>query len=320
MPPEELESVLESFVPGDGPMVVERLGSGLVNESYRVVRGGLAYTVRVPAVQAAELGLERAWECRVLERAAAAGIAPWPERCDPERGILISRWVEGTSWTREETLSPGNIARMAGLVRRVHRLAAGAPARCMTPSDWVVHYSRPPAGRTSGASMRILEPAAAPVAGAAAAPILDEAGAQALDEAGARYLARLHALPRPSPVLCHSDLHAANLVATHRHLVLLDWEYAHVSDGFWDLAGWACNMDMDPGARGAFLRAYLGRDPVAEEAERIEVMAWLYDYVCVLWSLVYLRTRGGGAAPGVVRRRARELARRLALHAGGSAR
>ena len=51
--------------------------------------------------------------------------------------------------------------------------------------------------------------------------------------------------PRPR-VLCHSDLHAANLVATERGLVLLDWEYAHVSEALWDLAGWACNNDLEP--------------------------------------------------------------------------
>jgi thiamine kinase len=294
MPSEGPEAVLEPFVPGAGRMVVERLGSGLVNDSYRVMRGGLAYAVRVAAANAAELGLERAWECRVLERAGAAGIAPRAERCDPGRGILVSRWIDGIPWTREEALSPGNIGRMAGLVHRVHELAvSGGPGRRMNPADWVIHYSQPAAAATS---------------------------VRRFEGTAARFLTRLGALPQAPAVLCHSDLHLANLVVTDRDLVLLDWEYAHVSDRFWDLAGWACNTDMGPEARRAFLCAYLGRAPAAEDEERFEVMAWLYDYVCVLWSEVYVRSRGGDPAAGTVSRRARELTRRLGLDAGGSAR
>jgi thiamine kinase len=315
MPPEDLPGVLEAFVPGDGPMTVERLAPGLVNDSYRVVRGGLAHTVRMPAAGAAELGLERSWECRVLEQASAAGLAPRLERCDPGRGILVSRWIEGSAWTRGEALSPGNMTRMAGLVRCVHELAVEAPVRRMSPPDWVAHYSR--AAHPPGAA-RILETANGRDRDAGSGEP-EAPGPRPLEAAAARALARLGALPRTRAVLCHSDLHAANLLVTDGRLVLLDWEYAHVSDGFWDLAGWACNMDMDLETRGAFMRAYLGRDPVAEEAQRIDVMAWLYDYVCVLWSAVYLRARGGEPGAAAVLRRARALERRLALDPGGSA-
>jgi thiamine kinase-like enzyme len=163
----------------------------------------------------------------------------------------------------------------------------------MSPADWVAYYS----SRTA----------------ASHAP-------SAFEDYAACRLARLRELPQTPAALCHSDLHLANVVATRRDLVLLDWEYAHVSDRFWDLAGWACNTDMAPEARRAFLCAYLGRDPSPEEIERLVVMAWLYDYVCLLWSEVYLRSRGREPAAGAVSRRARELTRRLALDAGGPAR
>ena len=96
-------------------------------------------------------------------------------------------------------------------------------------------------------------------------------------------------------MLCHSDLHAANLVSGEGGLMLLDWEYAHVSEAFWDLAGWSCNNDLAEESRRLLLASYLGRTPRDEETERLEHLAWLYDYVCVLWSELFA-ARGGAEA------------------------
>src|SRR5712671_5433768 len=98
MPPDELESVLSRCVPGEGNLDIHRLGNGLVNETYRVLRDGSAYAVRVAAANSCDLGLDRAWEAHVLERAVAADLAPELAYCDPQRGILIARWVDGRSW------------------------------------------------------------------------------------------------------------------------------------------------------------------------------------------------------------------------------
>jgi thiamine kinase-like enzyme len=119
--------------------------------------------------------------------------------------------------------------------------------------------------------------------------------------------AALAALPSVPSVLCHSDLHAANLVAGEGGLKLLDWEYAHLSEAFWDLAGWSCNNDLAEEARRLLLLSYLGRTPRDEETERLEHLAWLYDYVCVLWSELFA-ARGEARA---VSARARFLAERL---------
>ena len=98
MLPDELERVADRHVPGAGKLDIQRLSHGVVNDTYRVRRGAAAYAMRVAASNPPDLGLDRAWEARVLERAAAAGLAPAVEYCDPQRGILISRWVEGRHW------------------------------------------------------------------------------------------------------------------------------------------------------------------------------------------------------------------------------
>ena len=69
------------------------------------------------------------WEARVLEGAVAADLAPAAEYCDPQRGILISRWVDGRHGAPRTRGGPSNISRMAELLRRIHALPMPAPAR-----------------------------------------------------------------------------------------------------------------------------------------------------------------------------------------------
>jgi thiamine kinase-like enzyme len=302
MAPDRVEEAARRYVPGVGAVSVERLGRGLVNESHRVLRDGRLYSLRMPAAQPAPIGVDREWECRVLALASAAGIAPVIERCEPRLGVLVARWEEGHALSAEEARRPETGARVAELARRAHALALPANARVMSAADWIEHYrdalTRLPmdarrAPRTQGLA-------------AAAKPLQAEAE---------RRLGALEALPRTRGVLCHSDLHPANLVASERGLVLLDWEYAHVSEALWDLAGWACNNDLGPEACALLLTSYLGRAAAREEERRLEDLAWLYDYVCLLWSEVYCGATD--ASDRLILERGRALAARLARRAGG---
>ena len=285
MRPHELELLAQRHVPGEGELHVQLLGSGLANETYRVLRGGSVYALRV-AANPRSLGVDRQWEARVLENAAAAALAPPLVYSDPILGILISRWVEGRQWNAEDVRRPVNVVRMADLIRRVHTLALPAPARVMSPAGWIDYYAE-------GASH-------------IAAGLRGAAGEQ---------LAELAALPCADPVMCHSDLHTLNLIDSGRSLILLDWEYAHAADPMWDLAAWSANNDLEPEPQRDLLAAYMGRPPTQGEQQRLRRLGWLYDYVCLLWSQLYLNLRSDarqdGAAREGVAARARLLAARL---------
>lgn len=297
MAPDRVEEAARRYVPGVGAVSVERLGRGLVNESHRVLRDGRMYSLRMPAAQRAAthvpIGVDREWECRVLVVASAAGIAPVIERCEPRLGVLVARWEEGHALSAEEARRPDTGARVAQLARRVHALVPPGNARVLRAADWIEHYRDALTPRTRGFA----------------------AGADRLQAEAERRLGALEALPPTPAVLCHSDLHPANLVANERGLVLLDWEYAHVSEALWDVAGWACNNDLEPDARALLLASYLGRPALASEERRLEDLAWLYDYVCLLWSEVYCGATD--AADRLILERGRALAARLARGAGG---
>jgi thiamine kinase-like enzyme len=272
----ELASLAARAVPGNGALDIHRLGSGLVNDSYRVRRDGRLYVLRVAAANSRDLGLDRAWESRVLEIAAAAGLAPIIEYCDPLAGILVARWAVGRSWTPQEAQGHDNILRIGLLARRIQTLPAPSPARTMSPGAWIDHY-RDALARRRAVSKRL-------------------PGLQTRADA---LLAALTQFPAVTPALCHSDLHPMNLIDRNGSLVALDWEYCHVSDPLWDLAGWSSNNDLGPELRRELLASYAGQPPAPDDWSRLQVLAALYDYICLLWSELYLKQRPDGANEGI---------------------
>jgi thiamine kinase-like enzyme len=287
MQPDELARIAARVVPGSGPATLDRLSCGLVNTSYRVVREGRPYVLRIASASALELGLDRAWEMRVLSVASGAGLAPVIEHCDPPAGILVVRWAMGRSWSQDEVREPENIRRIGVLVRRIQALPTPAPPRTMSPAAWIDFYRQ----ALERSAVRARQwPRAAASAGA--------------------LLAALERLPPASPMLCHGDLHRLNLIDGDGALLALDWEYSHVSDPIWDLAGWSSNNDLDDEARHGLLSSYLQRPASPADWSRLQLLAALYDLLCLLWSELYLSQRPDGADPGL-RARMERLSARL---------
>jgi thiamine kinase-like enzyme len=304
----EIQVLAARHLPGGGEVMVQPLRNGLVNETYRVLRDGHAYALRVASRHPFDLGQDRSWEARVLERAVAADLAPAVEYCDPRQGILITRWVDGGSWTAAQATSPSNTPRIAAVLRRIHALTIPTPPREMNPRKWIDYYRK-----------------AAPIPEGGAAALSAAAGLSAAADAK---LAALAALPGVDAVLCHSDLHTLNLIDRGDSVVLLDWEYAHAADPAWDLAGWSANNDFSEELRHALLKEYLERAPTRLDFQRLQLSAWLYDYVCLMWSELYLKLHGETAeahadadaeARGGVSARAELLAARLTISACGRA-
>jgi aminoglycoside phosphotransferase (APT) family kinase protein len=263
MPPSDVEHLGSEVVPGRGVLDIQFLGTGLYNNTYRAVRDGAAYALRVAGAHSLkypfDLKPDVAWEAAVLRAAGRSGIAPQLVYADPGRGVLVTRWVEGRSWSPEEVRLPENLRKMAALLRSVHALPIPQPARLMAPADWVNLY---------GAAL------------SRAGGTID----QELRRRAAARLAWLAELPGAAGVVCHSDLHALNLILAGESSVLIDWEYAHVSDPLWDLAGWSANNDCGAGNQRDLLADYLGSAPSSSTWARFRLLAWLYDYIALLWS------------------------------------
>lgn len=279
MQPPEVERLCRTIVPGAGSVQVQPLGAGLLNETYKVTRDGAAYALKVAAEHRPELGMDRAWEVRVLECAGGAGLAPRLVYSDADGAVVVARWVSGRPWVSQESTLAANIRSMAALLRRVHALAVPAPPRVVSPLQWIATYSTALSRRSVPPSDPALRTAALNRAQEIAEP------------------------PLVAGAVCHSDLHAMNLVRGAESLILLDWEYAHVADPLWDLAGWSANNDLEAGAQWSLLSDYLQTTPAQQDWRRLRLLLWLYDYVCLLWCQLYLNVLGEeGAGKGIAER------------------
>ena len=288
MRPDDIERLCRAVLPGTGGVDIEPLGRGLLSETYRVRRQGLAYTLKAATPNRPQFGLDFAWEVRLLERATESGLAPPLIYHDAKR-VLLSRWVEGEVWSPQQAALPAYLGKMARLLRRVHALPLTSNADPMGPRWWIESYS----AMLLRDAPRRLDPA--------------------LTEAAAVHLRELEELPRAAGVVCHGDLHALNVLRCDQGLILLDWEYAHVADPLWDVAGWCANNDFESETQRDLLGQYLGALPDPHEWGRFRRLLWLYDYVCVLWAELYVSLRRD-ASQGIARRAA-ELDARLHLPA-----
>jgi aminoglycoside phosphotransferase (APT) family kinase protein len=293
----DIERLSCSLVPGTGTPEIQTVSCGLINATYRVIRDGCSYTLRVAVERPFDLRQDFGWDVRVLQAAGAAGLAPPLLNCDPLCGALVSRWVNGRSWSPQAARNCANIGSIAGVLRRVHDLRVPPPARLMSPLAWVDCYR-----------------AALSRAGCPLDLSLCATAASRCDD--------LAKLPSVAGVLCHSDLHALNLIERDQSLILLDWEYAHVSEPLWDLAGWSANNDFEADAQRDLLAQYLGAAPTRRQWTRFRLLLWLYDYICLLWSELYLSlqpTKGEVSAKSAVTGRATQLDARLRVPAHYSA-
>jgi thiamine kinase-like enzyme len=295
MPADDLERLCLAVIPGTGAVEIQPLATGLISETYRVVRNEVAYALKAAVKHGTDLsldlGMHLGWEARVLDCAASSGLAPPLAYVDPKRAVLVSRWVAGHPWS-PETAGSAKMRKIGELLRRVHALRIPASPRVMGPLSWVRLY------------------------GAA----LSRTGRSVESTLRASADLRLHEFAQLTPavgVVCHSDLHRMNLLQDGEMLILLDWEYTHVCDPFWDLAGWAANNDFEAQSQRALLTSYLRTEPAEPEWLRLRLLMWLYDYVCLLWSELYLSARGGGADE--IARRATLLDARLRVPANYAA-
>ncbi len=290
MPPRDIDDLCRGIVPGRGDIAVQPLGAGLLTETYRVGRDGALYTLKVAAEHRPELCVKLTWDVQLLGRAAVAGLAAPLVYCDPQGGVLLAQWAPGRPWSIRDGKDPGNLSRIAALLRRVHALQIPTPTRTINPAQWIEIYTAALSKRAS--------PAVDPQLYAAAA-------ARAAD------LERFAPSPR---VVCHSDLHALNLIEQSDALILLDWEYAHIADPLWDLAGWSANNDLEPELQWRLLTEYGRGTPPAGDWQRLRLLLWMYDYVCLLWNRLYSSVRGAAGDQAAERARLLDARLRLAAH------
>ncbi len=88
---------------------------------------------------------------------------------------------------------------------------------------------------------------------------------------------------KPSLQPCHNDPLCENWVMGKDKLYLVDWEYAGMNDGMWDLAAVSIEAEYDAQCDQQLLAAYLGEDNQLEAMHFLASKIFV-DYLWTLWA------------------------------------
>lgn len=84
-------------------------------------------------------------------------------------------------------------------------------------------------------------------------------------------------------VPCHNDPLCENWVMGNGKLYLIDWEYAGMNDGMWDVADISIEAGYTPELDELLLTSYLGHKASKQEYQRFVANKLYLDYLWTLW-------------------------------------
>lgn len=85
-------------------------------------------------------------------------------------------------------------------------------------------------------------------------------------------------------VPCHNDPLCENWVIGNGRMYLIDWEYAGMNDGMWDVADVSIEAGFDENQDTLLLTAYLGKEPTVTDRQHFLASKIYVDYLWTLWA------------------------------------
>ncbi len=94
----------------------------------------------------------------------------------------------------------------------------------------------------------------------------------------------IDSLVAPKRVPCHNDPLCENWVEGNGRMYLIDWEYAGMNDGMWDVADVSIEASLDEACDDLLLTQYLGRTPDLTDKKHFLASKIYVDYLWTLWA------------------------------------
>lgn len=259
---EDIPRIRELFhrVTGEAELAaMERMG-GLTNHTYKVTGGsGREYVVRIPGEGTEEL-IVRGDEEIHTRLACGLGIDAELLYFGKDGSKVTAYIPDAVTMSPESMKEEPNVCRAADIFRVLHRCGEDTGV----PFDVF---------EMAGGYERFLENN-----GVALYEDYPRIKAEVM-----QIKADMDSVREPERVPCHNDPLCENWVMGPERMYLIDWEYAGMNDGMWDLADLSIEAGYGNGQDECLLRRYLGHAP--EDVERMAFLAnKLYlDYLWTLW-------------------------------------
>jgi thiamine kinase-like enzyme len=236
---------------------VADLSGGITNRNFKVDVDGASYVLRMGGQRTELLGIDRVTEHAASVRAAEIGVGPQVFAFVESEGWLVTHFIAGRTPTPEEISTPGGVARVAEVLRRIHG-ADPIPGRF--DAHLVVEEYRAEA-EAHGADI--------PKEFAPARLVSD----------------RIRMMRGPqAQVMCHNDLLNANFL-DDGELHIVDWEYAGMGDRFFDLANLSVNHEFGVEEDRLLLAAYFGEES-EDDLAALRLMRFMSDFREAMWGVL----------------------------------
>jgi aminoglycoside phosphotransferase (APT) family kinase protein len=238
---------------------IEVLAHGITNSNYVIDLGDERVVVRVPGNDTYLLGIDRSNEVVAGGLAAAIGVGPEVLATDESTGCIVFRFIDGRAISTTELAEEPMLGLFVETLRQVHH--AGTAPTIWNPYDVIREH------RDVATARGVEAPFDAVLA--------------------LELLARIEIVrPFRPTVLGHNDLLNANFLFDDR-VRIVDWEYAGMSDPFFDLANLSVNNGFGVDSEIALLRHYVGdlSDPVLSTLHLMKIVSELRE---AMWGVVQM--------------------------------
>lgn len=236
-----------------------RLG-GLTNLNYFVAGADGRYVLRVPG-DGTEEYIDRRLELIAARSAAAAGVNADVVFFDESDGLMVTRFIEGST-----TMTPAGFVADSGALERaavvLHRL----------------HTTAEPFGIDFQVFPTLEEYKSLLIAKGFVFPD----GYAEAETIGAAAQAALEAYP-VALVPSHCDPLCENFIDTGDRMFLIDFEYSGNYDPMWDLGDFSVEGSFTPEQDDVLMRAYFGGDPPRSQVGRMIAHKALCDLFWAAW-------------------------------------
>ena len=256
----KVQALIEKVLNVSGYKTMERMG-GLTNHTYHVtLEDGREYVVRIPGDGTEEM-IVRSDEKASTTLACDLGIDAAMLYFGDD-GSKVTQYIPNAVTMSSETLhQKEHIDQMAEIFKKLHTC-----------------------GKDTGVPFEVFDMAAGyeKIIFDKNVPMYDD-----YDSVKATVMdikAQVDASAQIPKVPCHNDALCENWVIGDGRMYLIDWEYAGMNDGMWDLADVSIEAGFDQEHDLTFLRSYLGKEPGTAELRHFLASKIYVDYLWTLWA------------------------------------
>ncbi|MBQ4066245.1 MAG: phosphotransferase family protein [Clostridia bacterium] len=255
-----VKDLLSTTLGVDSYSKIERMG-GLTNHTYHVtLEDGREFVVRIPGEGTEEL-IVRSDEMVSTKLACDLGIDARLVYFGSDGSKVTEYIANAETMSAEKLCEPRHIRQIADIYKRIHSCGVdtGVPFEVF---DMAAGYEKIIFDNN--------------------VPMFEDYG-----EKKARVMeikAEIDRLINAPKVPCHNDPLCENWVEGDGRMYLIDWEYAGMNDGMWDVADVSIEASFDGESDSLLLSEYLGRVPTLEDRKHFLASKIYVDYLWTLWA------------------------------------